>query len=216
MGKENDNNRDDGRRTVYIDSQAAELDIVRRALNGDSEAKTAIVIENQQNVYNLGLRLTGNPEKAECLLQETFLKVFEKLESFRGDSRLKTWIHRIATNVALMDMRSRKNKFFMQIDEQTKEEEDDSYDLAYIARSLEKDPLEITMNNELRNELEQAIDNLPDNLRAAFVLKDLEELSMAEIAQRLGKSVSAIKADLHRARVKLRGSLANFLEESAG
>ena len=189
---------------------AAERDLVRRAVAGDLEARSEIVRRHQRNVYNLGLRLIGREEEAECVLQDTFLKVFEKLDDFRGESRLGTWIHRIATNAALMRMRGRKGKHFVPIEEEAREEEGEA-DLAYIARSLDRDPLELTLNEELRRRLEEAIVMLPPALRTAFVLKDLEGLSVADIAGETGKSESAVKADLHRARLKLRAMLADMV-----
>lgn len=191
---------------------AEEQELIRRAVEGDRQAKTEIVMRHQRNVYNLGLRLTGNSDEAENVLQDTFLKVFEKLAEFRGDSRLGTWIHRIATNAALMKMRSRKGKYFIPIEEERGKDEDDFGDMSFIAQSLDRDPLELTLDEELKVKLEEAIASLPDNLRAAFVLKDLEGMTMQEIGDELGKTVSAIKADLHRARLKLRKQLAEFVE----
>ncbi|MBZ0264768.1 RNA polymerase sigma factor [bacterium] len=196
--------------TSASDETAKELELIRLAVQGNSAAKTEIVLKHQQNVYNLGLRLTGNEDEASCVLQDTFLKVFEKLDGFQAKSRLGTWIHRIAANEALMRMRSRKNKYFVPIEEEKKDEES-SYDIGFIATSLELDPLESTLNEELKVHLEEAIQQLPANLRTAFVLKDLEGLSMAEIAEEVGKTVSAIKADLHRARVRLRERLVEFV-----
>ena len=194
---------------------AQEMELVNKALAGDRQARTDIVLNNQRNVYNLGLRLTGNPEGAECVLQDTFLKVFEKLDTFHGDSRLGTWIHRIATNAALMRMRSQKNKHFVTIEEERPGDDDDTGDMTFIARSLDRDPLELTLDEELKAKLEEAIASLPENLRTAFVLKDLEGMSMQEIGERLGKTVSAIKADLHRARLRLRKQLAEFVDGGA-
>jgi len=186
--------------------------LVQHALDGDRDARAEIVTRHQRNVYNLGLRLMGNPEQAECILQDTFLKVFEKLDSFRGDSRLGTWIHRIATNAALMRMRSRKGKYFIPIEDEVGRGDDESEDMTFIAQSLDRDPLELTLDSELRVKLEEAITSLPENLRTAFVLKDLEGQSMKEIADEVGKTVSAVKADLHRARLKLRAMLAEFVD----
>lgn len=191
---------------------AEEQELIARAVAGDRDARTEIVLRHQRNVYNLGLRLTGDSDAAENILQDTFLKVFEKLGSFRGDSRLGTWIHRIATNAALMMMRSKKGKYFVPIEEERTNEDEDSGDMSFIAQSLDRDPLELTLDEELKHNLERAITMLPDNLRAAFVLKDLEGMTMQEIGEELGKSVSAIKADLHRARLKLRKQLAEFVE----
>ena len=191
---------------------AEEQELIRKAVAGDRQSRTEIVLRHQRNVYNLGLRLTGNSDEAENVLQDTFLKVFEKLGEFRGDSRLGTWIHRIATNAALMKMRSQKGKYFIPIEEERSTDEDEVGDMTFIARSLDRDPLELTLDDELKRRLEEAIASLPDNLRTAFVLKDLEGLTMQEIGEELGKTVSAIKADLHRARLKLRKQLAEFVE----
>lgn len=192
-------------------SHENEVILVNKALSGDQNAMTEIVLQHQRNVYNLALKLTGREDEAECILQDTFLKVFEKLSEFRQESRLGTWIHRIATNVALMRMRSRKNKYFVQIEEQPSDDEE-SYDLGHIAQSFDRDPLEQTLGEELKHNLGLAIRSLPAHLRLAFVLKDLEGMSLVEIAERVDKSVPAVKADLHRARLRLRRELAEFVE----
>ncbi len=194
--------------------QVSEKTLIENALKGDTSAQTKIVEDHQKNVYNLGLRLTGREQEAECILQDTFLKVFEKLDTFRSDSQLGTWIHRIATNVALMRMRSQKGKYFQSIEEEIQDDETQKGDFSFIARSLDRDPLELTLNEELKMKLEEAIASLPDSLRTTFVLKDLEGLSMAAISDETGKSISAVKATLHRARVRLRKQLAEFVKES--
>jgi RNA polymerase sigma-70 factor (ECF subfamily) len=193
------------------DAIASDAELVERARAGDEVARAEIVNQHMRNVYNLGLRLTGSEDEAENVLQDTFLKVFEKLDSFRADSQLGTWIHRIATNAALMKMRSRKNKYFVPIEDEPGDDEDEG-DIGFIVQSLDRDPLELTLNDELGQRLEKAILTLPESLRTAFVLKDLEGMTMAEIAERVGKTVSAIKADLHRARLRLRAQLAEFVE----
>jgi RNA polymerase sigma-70 factor (ECF subfamily) len=192
---------------------SSERELIENALKGDNLARTRIVEEHQKNVYNLGLRLTGREHDAECILQETFLKVFEKLDTFKSNSKLGTWIHRIATNVALMRMRSQKGKYFTPIEEEIQDEEIQKGDFSFIAKSLDRDPLELTLNDELKEKLEDAITSLPESLRTIFVLKDLEGLSMADISDETGKSISAVKATLHRARVKLRKQLAEFVME---
>ncbi len=191
--------------------RAAEAALIEKALAGDVTARTQIVLDHRDNVYNLGLKLTGNADEAESILQETFLTVFEKLDRFRGDSKLGTWIHRIATNAALMRMRSRKGKYFVQIADDANDDSE-SVENFHVLPSLDMNPLEMTLNDELAVKLNEAITSLPPHLRTAFVLKDLEGLSMAEIAEQVDKTVSAVKADLHRARVKLREKLAEFVE----
>ncbi len=186
-----------------------EQELIARALEGDAAAKTQIVLDHQQNVYNLGLRLMGDEDGAECVLQDTFLKVFEKLSDFRRDSKLGTWIHRIAANEALMQLRKKKGKYFIPIVEHPLDSSEEEPP-GFVAETLNLDPLESALNEELRRELEKAIYSLPMHLRTAFVLKDLEGLTMAEIAEETGKSVSAVKANLHRARVRLRKRLAEL------
>jgi RNA polymerase sigma-70 factor, ECF subfamily len=200
----------------YMENKTAssQKTLIENALKGDTSAQTKIVEDHQKNVYNLGLRLTGREQEAECILQDTFLKVFEKLDTFRSDSQLGTWIHRIATNIALMRMRSQKGKYFQSIEEEIQDDEVQKGNFSFIAKSLDRDPLELTLNDELKERLEEAIASLPDSLRTTFVLKDLEGLSMAEISDETGKSISAVKATLHRARVRLREQLAEFVKES--
>ncbi len=206
-----------GRRAEVMpdDEMAREQELIQRALDGDTSAKTQIVLEHQENVYNLGLRLLGDEDAAEGVLQDTFLKVFEKLAGFKQNSRLGTWIHRIAANEALMLLRSKKGKYFVPIVEHPLESDDDEPP-GFVAEAVNLDPLEITLNEELRRELEKAIYELPLHLRTAFVLKDLEGLTMAEIADETGKTVSAVKANLHRARVRLRERLTEVAGKDEG
>lgn len=205
--------------TVEVDRSigrdlSEERELIKRAVAGDSESRTNIVLAHQRNVYNLALRLMGNEHEAECVLQDTFLKVFEKLPEFRAESQLGTWIHRIAANAALMRLRKKKNKHFVPIEDEPRKDDEEANTLSFVVKSLDRDPLELTMDEELRVKLGEAIESLPVNLRFPFVLKDLEGLSMAEIAEETGKTVAAVKADLHRARVKLRGMLAEFVAEN--
>lgn len=164
-------------------------------------------------VYNLALKLLNNQEQAECALQDTFLKVFEKLDGFRGDSSLKTWIYRIAANTALMQLRQRK------ADPATLEESPDtsaSPKIANMLRSLDRDPLELLLDAEFEAALERAMASLPDSWRIPFVLKDIEGLSLQEIAEALKTTVPAVKAALHRGRSRLRDDLADFMEKRRG
>ncbi len=186
-----------------------EKDLVSRALSGDVEAKTRIVIENQEIVYNLALKMVSDPIEAENILQDTFLKVFEKLDTYMGNSSLQTWIYRIATNTALMQFRQRKGEH-VAIDEDPDIEKTTKYQ-AMLA-SLDQDPLEILMDNEFKEALEKAMSELPETWRIPFILKDIEGLSLKEVAESLGTSVPAVKAALHRGRSALRDQLADFID----
>jgi RNA polymerase sigma-70 factor (ECF subfamily) len=187
----------------------SERDLIAKAVAGDSQAKTLIVLEHEDLVYNLALKLLKSPEDAEGILQETFLKVFQKLSLFRAESSLKTWIYRIAMNEALMVLRQRKADF-VSVDDTG--DEQPSLRHARMLKSLDRDPLEMMLDAEFKSALEAAMAELPDSWRIAFVLKDIEGLSLQEIAEELNTTVPAVKALLHRGRTALRNRLAEFIE----
>jgi RNA polymerase sigma-70 factor (ECF subfamily) len=183
--------------------------LVARALKGDIEAKTRIVLLNQDLVYNIALKLMSNPDGAENVLQETFLKVFEKLDTFKGNSSLQTWIYRIATNEALMLLRRKKGDI-VPLEEDPDSDQKAKYES--MLRSVDRDPLELMMDSEFKGALERAMSELPDSWRIPFVLKDIEGLSLQEVADTLGTTVPAVKAALHRGRSALRDQLAEFVD----
>jgi RNA polymerase sigma-70 factor, ECF subfamily len=183
--------------------------LARAAAAGDPRAREEIVLRYQKMIYNLAKRLTRDPEEAAVVLQETFLKVFPALPRFRAGSSLSTWIHRIAVNEALQRLRARRDRTFVELDDR---EEDRSRDLAFMARSLAENPHAMLENRELRERLELAIGELPAKHRAAFVLVDIEGLSLKDAAASAGVTLAALKTDLHRARLFLRDRLADYLE----
>lgn len=186
--------------------ELTEQELIRRAKQGDRAAQAKIVKDHEKMVYNLGLKLLGNPDQAEGVLQETFLKVLQALPKFEEKSQLSTWIYRIATNQALMRLRSRKRRF-ISIDENP-EFEDKDY--TTFAQSLEATPLDDVLNQELREKMDRAIEQLPDNYKTVFVMKDIEGMALKEIAEILDLSLPAVKSNLHRARVTLRNKLAEM------
>jgi RNA polymerase sigma-70 factor (ECF subfamily) len=185
--------------------------LVDAGQRGEPRAREAIVLGYQTMVYNLALRLTRDPEAAAVALQETFLKVFAALPRFRAGSSLRTWIYRIATNEALQRLRRRQRRARTLVDLEALDESP-AADLTYAARVLEESPLALLENQELRERLDAAIDALPPKHRVAFVLVDLEGLSMREAAAAAGTKVATLKTNLHRARLTLRDRLAAYLE----
>ena len=188
---------------------STEHELVERAQKGDRKAQSEIVYKNERLVYNTALRILANEEEAECVLQETFLKVFQALQDFKGQSSLSTWIYRIATNFALMRIRERKkgsdnlDNIDYKISRTT---------LANFNRSIGNNPLRAIMNNELRHAMDREIAELPDKFRSVFVLKDIDGYSLKEISDMLDMSLPAVKTNLHRARLFLRNRLAEFVE----
>lgn len=186
--------------------ESSEKELVERAKNGDLSAQAQIVLNHEKMVYNLGLKLLGSAEQAECVLQETFLKVLQALPQFEERSQLSTWIYRIAINQALMRLRNRKRQqvSFNDISNE------DGTDYSEFVRSLDATPLDNLLNQELKDKMERAIEKLPENYKTVFVMKDIEGLPLKEIADILDLSLPAVKSNLHRARVFLRNQLADM------
>lgn len=174
---------------------------------GNREEFSRLVEALSGKVYRLALKMMGNPQDAEDILQETFLKAFRGLKSFDGRSSLSTWIYRIATNEALMVLR-RKHPEFVSIDEpvETQEGEQEPIQIVDWCCLPEKELLSV----EGRRHLDEAIGRLSPALRAVFVLRDIEDLSTLETAEALGLSEEAVKTRLSRARMRLREDLSEY------
>ncbi len=191
--------------------EISERQLLADAQQGDQKALATIVSKYERLVYNLGLKLLGSEDEAECVLQETFLKVLQSLKTFKAQSALSTWIYRIATNQALMRLRGRKRQYvsFEGDDEQ------ELKDYSNLSKSLDADPLENLLNTELKEKMNVAIELLPPKYKSVFVLKDIEGISLKEIGEVLDMSLPAVKSNLHRARLFLRENLAEFFDEQA-
>ena len=187
----------------------SEPELIELAKQGDKRALSRVVTENEQLVFNTALKLVGNTEEAECVMQETVLKVFQGLPQFTGESSGSTWIYRIATNFALMRLRDRKKDFNGLEDADGKINKST---LETFNRSIGNNPLRALENSELRGLMEEAIDELPPKFRSVFVLKDIEGMSLKEISEMTEMSLPAVKSNLHRARLFLRNRLAEYAE----
>jgi RNA polymerase sigma-70 factor (ECF subfamily) len=190
--------------SVY-DDEAALLEGLRRR---DRLACTCLLKRFAPRLYRLSLQLTGEPDEAEDVLQEALIQACAHVADFEGRSGLGTWLHRIVLNTALARMR-RKSLAMVSLDMDR--------ELSPIARAALVDPAagpsDAVLTRELGEVLERAILALPDSLRAAFVLRDVEGLSTKEAAAALGVAESALKVRLHRARKVLRGTLAPAVNE---
>lgn len=178
--------------------------LVAQSREGDAEAYGQLVRRYQNKIFRLAQHITQNREDAEDVLQETFLKAYEHLDQFQGNSKFYTWIVRIAVNQALMKLRRRKNDKSVSLDEQIDTGEDT------IVREIaawDEDPEQQLSREELGAVLDSAIQSLDAPYRSVFVLRDIEELSTEETAEALGLSVPAVKSRLLRARLQLREKL---------
>jgi len=161
-------------------------------------------------IYRLGIKMLDDPQDAEDILQETFIKAYRYLSDFDGRSSLSTWLYRIATNEALMLIRKRKNTP-LSIDEQLDQdlEVEKPFQIVDWCCLPEKE----MMSAEARRYMHQAVEQLSPNLRAVFVLRDIEGLSTEETSRALNLSESAVKTRLSRARMRLRELLTAYFSE---
>lgn len=163
-----------------------------------------IVEEYGDFVYNLTYRVLGNHADAEDAAQDAFMAAYRNFGRFRGESKVSTWLYRIAVNAALMKLRRDRNKNTLT---QT------GYDEIQIVSPTDG-PEKLALNSELREHLEAGLDQLPSNLKTAVVLRDVQGLSNEEAADVLEVSVSSLKARLHRGRVLLRKHLQDYVRQS--
>ena len=186
-----------------------EGDLVVRAQRGDTSAFTELVSRYERRIFRLAKNITQSDEDAEDVLQESFLKAYEHLGGFQGQSKFYTWIVRIAVNEALMKLRKRKTDKTVSLDETIDTGEEN------IVREIavwDDNPEQHYSQQEIRELLDKAIMSLRPAFRAVFVLRDVEDLSTEETAALLALSVPAVKSRLLRARLQLREKLTRFFK----
>jgi RNA polymerase sigma-70 factor (ECF subfamily) len=175
-----------------------ERELIAAAVAGEVTAQRMLYDQHVDRVYRLAFRLAGEDDLARDFTQETFIRAFQRLKDFRSDSSFGTWIHTIAMSVSLNGLR--KVKRF-----RTRETSiDDALTIGTVTRRAEPD---------LKERLRQAIDDLPEGYRTVFVMHDVEGYTHEEIATSLGVQPGTSKAQLFRARAKLRTALADFAGE---
>jgi RNA polymerase sigma-70 factor (ECF subfamily) len=183
--------------------------LVAAAKAGDIPAFETLVNRYERKIFRLTQNITQNREDAEDTMQESFLKAFEHLSEFEGNSRFYTWLVRIAVNQALMKLRKRRpNQVSLDEEVDTGEE--------LVQRDVEDwgpSPEDRYEQTELSGILSSVISDLDPAFRIVFQLRDIEELSTEETAQMLGLSVPAVKSRLLRARLKLRQKLNRYFRQ---
>jgi RNA polymerase sigma-70 factor (ECF subfamily) len=175
-----------------------ERQLISRVLAGDAEAERTLYDLHVDRVYRLAFRLAGDDDLARDFTQDAFIRAFDKLGEFRGEASLATWLHSITVSVSLNGLRKVKRLHSREVE---MDEE-----LAGQPRSWGAEP-------DLKVRLRRAIDALPEGYRTVFVMHDVEGYTHEEIARALGVQPGTSKAQLFRARAKLREALADFAGE---
>jgi RNA polymerase sigma-70 factor (ECF subfamily) len=177
-----------------------EAEAIERAKGGDAEAFEALYGFHKRRVYSLCLRMTGNTAQAEDFTQDAFMQLYRKIGTFRGESAFSTWLHRMAVNVVLMQLR-KKGLPEVSLDEMLEPQYEDGPKRDIGARD------NVLAGSIDRVNLERAIAELPPGYRIVFMLHDVEGYEHNEIAEMMGCSIGNSKSQLHKARLKLRDLL---------
>ncbi len=177
-----------------------EIELIERLKAGEEAAFKQLVETHQNRVYNTALGIVQNAEDAEDVAQEVFIQVYRSIQSFKGESKLSTWLYRIATTRALDLLRSKKSKKRFGLVQRLFGDNNEPIleipDFNHPGILLDK--------KENAAKLFKAIKQLPDNQKAAFVLHKLEEMSYQEVSAVLNTTVPAIESLMHRAKQNLR------------
>ncbi len=183
-----------------------EWNLVERLKQGDASAFREVVESSQGLVYNTALGIVQNPEDAEDVAQEVFVQLYESIHSFKGESRLSTWLYRVTVSKSMDHLRKKKRKkrfaFVQSLFGANEELVHDPPDFVHPGVRLD--------NKEKATQLFKAIDQLPEKQKIAFTLNRLEGLSYQEISEIMNLSIASVESLLHRARKNLRKTLETF------
>ena len=194
-------------------------ELVARARRGDVPAFEELVGRHEEKIYRLAMRFTRNDTDAAEILQETFLSAWRNLDKFEGKAQFASWLYRVAVNAALMLLRSQKRHPQVAVEDVSPEA------LGEAARAAGTDgglgagadwsrrPDEQFQSEELRHQIQLAVDQLPESHRSVFLMRDVDGLSTEETAELLGVSIPTVKTRLHRARLALREAITRYFEK---
>lgn len=183
--------------------QSDEL-LLRRAQKGDAEAFEELMVAQESRMYAIALRMMGNREDAQDCAQEAMVRIYRAMGSFKGQSSLATWIYRITMNTCLDELRRRKVRKVTSLDTLVES--------GWSPTDKGETPEEYGLRSEKQTVLNDAIQSLPDDMRAAIVLRDIKGYTYDEIADILNANVGTIKSRISRGRERLREILSKHSE----
>lgn len=183
-----------------------ESKIISAVLDGDVNAYEALVLEHQKSVYNIALRMTGNRDDAFDISQDAFLKAFRSLHDFRGECSFGSWVYRMAANMSIDHLRRQKRR---RADETVYLDDERDGERPTQIPDMTNEPYAQTERREMRRAVFEGLERLDEEQRLILILRDINGLSYAEIAETLKTELSTVKSRIYRARARL----ANFLLE---
>ena len=173
-----------------------EAKLIERASQGDAQAFNELLAEHERRMYAVALRMCGTKEDAEDCLQEAMLRIYRAIGGFKGQSSFGTWVYRITMNTCLDELRRRKSRPGTSLDGMV--------EAGWSPSDGREGPEQHAVRAETRRRLEALIQQLPEDMRAAVVLRDIQGLSYEDIARALDANVGTIKSRISRGREKLR------------
>jgi RNA polymerase sigma-70 factor, ECF subfamily len=197
-----------------MDGEVDDLSLLKGLRAGDSSALEVLMGRYAARVYRLAQGITRSASDAEEVVQDVFMTIYRKGDSFEGRSALGSWIYRVTINTALNRRRGKRQEVETSIEEHLPAFVEDGHragDRTYVLADWSQDPEAALLSEETRGLLNRAIDSLRDDYRTVLVLRDVEDLPNAEIAETIGESVASVKSRVHRARMALREQLTRHL-----
>jgi len=182
-----------------VQDARTEHDLIERAGRGDADAFEQLLSAQEGRMYAVALRMCGNREDAQDCMQEAMIRIYRAISSFKGQSSFSTWVYRVTMNSCLDELRRRKARTATSLDAMVEN--------GFAPTDESDTPERHTLQAEQRRLLEKTIAELPEDMRAAIVLRDIQGCSYDEIAQVLETNVGTIKSRISRGRERLRGIL---------
>ena len=195
--------------TPATNEVSEDLELVKRSQNGDSTAYDVLIRKYQERIYATVYHMTSNHEDANDLTQETFIKAYNVLKTFKGDSSFYTWVYRIAVNKTINFLKSRRNRVHMSLNDLDFNAE---HDPDLVALVSDKTPRRALNLSELQEKLNEAMQKLSEPHRLAVTLHDIQGLSHEEIAKIMDCNVGTVRSRLFYARQQLQAYLTNYLK----
>ena len=192
---------------------ATDEELVSRARTKDYAAFEELVERYEDKIFRLAFRFVRNETEAKEIVQDTFLLVWRKLDTFKGDSQFGSWLYRVATNTALMRLRAQRRHPEISTEELPVDYLDNYGQLPAAGENWAKRPDDELQSDELRGRIQKAVDELPEIYRTVFLIRDVEGLSTEETAEVLEISIPTVKTRLHRARLALRDAITRYFDQ---
>jgi RNA polymerase sigma-70 factor, ECF subfamily len=188
-------------------------ELVARARAKDFGAFEQLLDRYEDKIFRLAYRFVRNETEAKEVLQDTFLSIWRKLDTFKGDAQFGSWLYRVAANTALMRLRAQRRHPEISTEELPVGYLDNYGQLPPPGENWAKRPDDELQSDELRRHIQSAVDGLPEIYRTVFLLRDVEGLSTEETGEILSISVPTVKTRLHRARIALRDTISGYFNK---